>query len=88
MRSSATITCRRCNNRRRLEARGLCSACYTTATRGGQLADYPRTYWRTADLLEEHDFLARQGMSLDEIADRLGLKPHTVYDAVTRRRAA
>jgi hypothetical protein len=69
------------------KGRGLCSGCYDWADAHDCLADYPRLLRPAIEVVEEHAFLTAQGLSGEEIAERLGMKHDSVYRALYRHRA-
>jgi hypothetical protein len=64
----------------RHHARGVCGACYQLQRRAGA----PRHTLRREVIVEETAFLARQCFTRAEIADRLGVKPDSLYQAHRR----
>jgi hypothetical protein len=49
--AKATALCSKCEQTKKIIARGLCSACYQKARIRGVLADYGRARWRFGDAL-------------------------------------
>jgi hypothetical protein len=68
----------------RVKSHGLCGADYAAARRRDQLADYQRTYRRREDIVEDTAELAEQRLTRAQIAERLGLKPDSIYQAHRR----
>jgi hypothetical protein len=54
------------------------------AWRNGRLEDYPRLTRTREDVVEDTAFLAQRGLRRREIAQRLGLKPDSLYQAHRR----
>jgi hypothetical protein len=56
------VVCARCNFYRRDAGRGLCDRCYQAVRAAGNLSDYPRRLWSSAELVAEAELLrARYG---------------------------
>jgi hypothetical protein len=68
-------------------ARYLCAGCYSWAEYHDVLGDYPPVKRQAAEIAEEYEFLAQQGLSRDQIAERLGLKRKSMERALCRHRA-
>ena len=67
--------------------RGLCTTCGYALARTGGLEDYPRVNRTLADTVEDHKILSERGLSRDEIAAELGMKPASLRRALERSRA-
>lgn len=68
-------SCLRCELDKKIQARGLCNACYLFVYRtAGELAKYPVKKRRTWDFAEDYEFAkATHGGTDAAIASRLGL---------------
>lgn len=81
------MTCVDCQREVKRLARGLCSACYYQHSRDGDLDRFDAA--RSASvLIEEYQFFTEYGMSLDEIAARLGVLPASLKTALGRHAKA
>lgn len=65
--------------------RGMCMPCYERERRNGTLEYHPRRYRRATDVLEDCEWLRRQGLGRDEIAARLGYRSRAGLDQVLYR---
>ena len=81
---STARECARCARVRKIEARGLCGSCYTTAWREGELIDYPRRSLTRDEFIEEFDLLSGQGFNRTQIAERLGMTRNTLDQRLVR----
>lgn len=68
--------------------RHLCQWCHKEARRNGTLLDYPRVTRSTVDLLEDVEVLLHRTDDLAEMAQLLGMKYDSLYQALRRARAA
>lgn len=68
-------------------ARGLCATCYHRNMRNGTLDRFPRRLRRSEDTAEEYEFLKGCGLSMSEIAARIGINERSVYRALSRVRS-
>jgi len=68
-------------------ARGLCAGCWSWAEYHGRLDEFPKLQRTAASVVEEHEFLAAQGLGPDEIATRLGMRRTSMERALYRHRA-
>ena len=82
------ITCGRCQRDRRNHGRGLCSACYSWATRRGLLDTYARDTRDRLHTYAEWLELQAQGYTRQHAADRLGITLHALEQAITRTQRA
>lgn len=69
------------------DARGLCTVCYHWARSNGLLDEFPKLQRSAASVAEDHNFLARQGLDRDQIAERLWMKRRSLERALCRHRA-
>lgn len=69
----------RANGRNLHQGHGWCARCYH---RGGK----PRVQLRLEEVIEESEHLFEAGTSVDEVANRLGIKRNTLADAFLRGR--
>lgn len=77
------MTCVDCHREVNRLARGLCPACYYRHSRDGDLDRFDAA--RSASvLIEEYIFFSEYGLSLEEIAARLGVKPASLKTALGR----
>lgn len=70
-------------------ARGLCSACYQAVKRAGRLEDYAPTGSASPVLdshLDDWEIMRDDGVSLQQAAERLGIKVSTLDKALYRAR--
>lgn len=81
-----TVTCVDCQKDTHRLARGLCSACYYVHKRAGTINKFP-TVQRSV-LVEEYEHLSQWGMSMEEIAARLGVKEASLKTALGRHARA
>lgn len=65
-------------------ARGLCAACYDWVTRHGCVDDYARVTWPSDELLAEWDLLRRDGHTMRQAAERLGVSYAALDKAIQR----
>lgn len=79
-------TCLRCHRERPHRCRGLCRSCYLTENASGRLDNWPRRVNRVEDVVEDFRILWGRGISLEEIAQKLGYK-HLRYLASALDRA-
>jgi len=81
MRIRRTITCVRCRKDREHAARGLCYPCWRFLGRDGARDAYPGIRPRPRTLAEAGqaiENLAAQGLTLGQVAERLGYKDRWV----------
>ncbi|MFG1659018.1 hypothetical protein ACGFIY_21050 [Micromonospora chersina] len=67
-----TGRCARCQETKRLQARGCCGACYEALRKTGDHIDYDRVHRSSEDLLVDYEHLRSAGLAHDQIAARLG----------------
>jgi hypothetical protein len=79
------IACADCGRERNHEGRGLCSVCYYRHRHQGDLAQFPRTLLRSADTVEDYEFLARQGYTRALAAERMGITKKRLEKAIERQ---
>ena len=85
------VSCGTTGGSRPQRPRGLCEACYSRVRQRGQLDDYPRTYRKRAELLEDLDFLGFDPRlptdpQLAALHDRLGVSFAALRRALERAR--
>ena len=78
------MACRRCENTTRAPRRGLCTGCYWHARKYDELADY--TPMRNVIDLDELAWLRSAGYGTHQIAARLGVTTHAIWNAEARAR--
>lgn len=78
------VICASCERERPNEGRGLCCACYYRHRQNGDLDRFPRVLWRSADLVEDWEFLARQGYTRQLAAERIGVAKKRLEKAIER----
>lgn len=66
--------------------RRLHLSCYSKVQRAGQLEDYPRVTKPRRDVLEDYEILAREGYTIRNAAERLGMTHKALDQALTRAR--
>lgn len=71
-----------------LQARGLCTLCYSNVKYHGQLLEYPRGTRSRDELLEDYEVLRGQGYNWRECAHILKMKYASFERALCRARAA
>lgn len=74
--------------RNETDARHLCRACYQWHRTHGTLDQFPRLTRRSADTVEDYEFLACDGYTRRLAAERLGITKKALEKAIARRRAA
>ena len=82
------VPCTECGKPVVKRKRGLCHTCYQRAWSQGRLADYERARWRSVDLCAEWRFLAAQGFTQRQAAERLGVSYDQLHYAIKRAGAA
>lgn len=77
---------RRCavSARNRHGGRGLCVPCYEAKRNAGELDQFPRRTRRSADTVEDAEFLASTGLTRPQVARRLGMTENAIYQARKR----
>lgn len=88
-----TGACACCAHERKLEARGLCDSCYRINRERGTLKQFARVrreppVMKTSVLIEEYEFFSAWGLSLEAIAERLGVLPASLKTALWRHAKA
>lgn len=82
------VICRRCGNERPHRARRLCNACYWWAHTHGALDQYPLTSANevidAGAVVDAYLELRDEGLSMIELARRIGIKRTTLYAVVKR----
>lgn len=89
--SNRIATCVVCGEDRRHEGRGLCGRCWYQARKAGTLDDFPCHRQPAAELVEDYEFLRRQGYTRALAAERMGVTKKRLEKAIerhTRRVAA
>lgn len=66
-----TATCARCETSTERRIRGLCLPCYGHCQRAGALADYPRVYRTSEEVIGDYAVLRLRGYTQREIAELL-----------------
>src|SRR6185295_1149596 len=64
--------CKHCEYEEMLGPRGLCNACYKYHHNHHTLDQFPRSTWKSADLLAEWDFWAVRGYCIRDAAEKIG----------------
>lgn len=83
-----SATCARCETSTERRIRGLCLPCYGHCQRAGALADYPRVYRTSEEVIGDYAVLRLRGHTQREIARQLGMKKTALERALCRARAA
>lgn len=78
--------CVRCHGEGWHQSRNLCEQCNWICRMDGTLDDWPRITWRRDELISEWQFLARQGHTRQQCADRLGITKKRLEKAIERHR--
>ncbi len=85
-------SCVRCSGRYGLDAgrsfrRGLCDPCWWQVFNYEDIEDFPKKNRSSWEVIEDYSFIkANQGGQLKDIADRMGMKPKTLEQALGRAR--
>lgn len=66
--------------------RRLCQRCYGRHHYHGTLDRFERPTWPNAELIAEWEWLARDGYTLTQAAERLGMSRKRLEKAIERRR--
>ena len=74
------------DGRPRFIGRGLCEACHQRHRKRGTLSDFERRTRPADEVLEDWDFLRRQGYSIRDAAERMGMT-HAALDRALCRAA-
>jgi hypothetical protein len=69
-------------------ARGLCTSCWRTARRTGELLDFERGSHARDEVLDEWALLRKQGASRAQAAKRIGMSAEALDRAYLRARRA
>lgn len=68
-------------------ARGLCTACWSSANRAGRLAEFETRNYRPGELAGEWDILRGQGLTVALAASRLRVPESTLRTALRKNLA-
>jgi hypothetical protein len=74
-----------CDEWRENEGRGLCARCYWRHWKRGTLDQFPRRHVPAADLVEDYEFLRRQGYTRRTAAERMGISKKRLEKAIERQ---
>lgn len=77
--------CAECGAEKPIEGRGLCRHCYYIRRDAGTLDHFPRRSTPSVDLVEDYEFLARQGYTRALAAERMGITKKRLEKAIERQ---
>lgn len=87
-RSRPIVTCLDCDRDRRHHSRGLCDSCWQRHRRHDTLELYPRRSRSRDEVIDDWRFLAAEGFSRADAAERMGMTRDALDKAIARHSAA